>query len=105
MRITRLIAVFVGLMGPLLAPAQEKAVDKFVTAALKEHGLKAGDPADKVTLCRRAYFDLLGMPPTPAQVDAFVKDASANAFENLVDRLLADPHFGERMAVSWLDQV
>src|SRR5437660_794840 len=61
--------------------------------------------ADKVTLCRRVYFDLLGLPPTPQQVDAFVKDQRPGAYEHLVDALLASPHFGERMAVFWLDQV
>ena len=58
-----------------------------------------------MTLIRRLSFDLLGLPPTPAEVDAFVDDASPGAYERLVDRLLASPHYGERMAAHWLDLV
>ncbi len=80
-------------------------IDPFILAKLKEQNLQPGAEADKITLCRRVYFDLLGLPPTPAQVEAFTHDVSPNAFEKLVDALLANPHFGERMAVFWLDQV
>ena len=80
-------------------------IDAFVLERLHEHGLQPGVEADKITLCRRLYFDLLGLPPTPEQVQAFVEDSRLDAYEKLVDQLLADPHFGERMAVSWLDQV
>jgi hypothetical protein len=83
----------------------KNAIDKFILAKLKEHDLQPGVEADKITLCRRIYFDLLGLPPTPQQVDAFTKDQRPDAYEKLVDELLASPHFGERMAVFWLDQV
>ena len=80
-------------------------IDGFVDAKLKSATLRPNGEADKATLCRRVHFDLLGLPPTPEQVDEFVHDARPDAFETLVDRLLASPHFGERMAVPWLDQV
>ncbi len=79
--------------------------DHFVLARLDQEGLKPSPEADKVTLARRVYFDLIGLPPTPEEVDAFVKDADPRAYEKLVDRLLASDHFGERMAVYWLDLV
>src|SRR4051812_38496717 len=80
-------------------------VDAFIEAKLKERGLKLSSEADKVTLIRRMTFDLHGLPPTPAEIDAFLKDTSAKAYEALVDRLLASPHFGERWAQHWLDVV
>ncbi len=61
--------------------------------------------ADRVTLIRRLSFDLIGLPPKPEDVDAFVNDAGTDAYERLVDRLLASPHYGERMATWWLDLV
>ncbi|GGM90372.1 hypothetical protein GCM10010967_24210 [Dyadobacter beijingensis] len=78
-------------------------IDHFVMAKLKEKGLKPSARADKYTLLRRVYMDLTGLPPTPAEIDAFVNDQSANAYEKVVDKLLASPHFGEQQAVSWLD--
>jgi hypothetical protein len=80
-------------------------VDAFLLAKLQEHHLNFSKEADRATLIRRLYFDLLGLPPTPAQVDAFVNDPSPGAYDALVDQLLANPHFGERMAVYWLDLV
>jgi mono/diheme cytochrome c family protein len=80
-------------------------VDKFVLAKLKEHNLSPSPEADKVTLIRRLSFDLTGLPPTPEEVQAFSQDKSADAYEKLVERLLASPHFGERMAQYWLDLV
>jgi hypothetical protein len=80
-------------------------IDKFVLASLAAAELEPAPEADRVTLIRRLYFDLLGLPPTNAQVDAFVNDASPDAYERLVDQLLANPHYGERMAVYWLDLV
>src|SRR5213075_1299268 len=70
---------------------------------LESKGLSLGSPADKVTLIRRATLDLIGLPPAPEEVDAFLADKSARAFEKVVDRLLASPHYGERWARHWLD--
>jgi len=78
-------------------------VDHFVLARLEKEGLKPSAPADKYTLVRRVYLDLIGLPPTPMQADAFVKDASPKAYEQLVDGLLDSPHYGERWARRWLD--
>jgi mono/diheme cytochrome c family protein len=81
------------------------AVDAFVWAKLREKGLRPSPSADRRTLIRRLSFDLLGLPPTPEEVAAFVADPAADAYENLVDRLLASPHYGERWARHWLDVV
>jgi len=81
------------------------AVDKFIFAKLKAEGLSPAPEADRATLIRRVYFDLIGLPPTPADVDAFVRDTSPDAYEKLVDRLLASPRYGERWARHWLDVV
>ena len=78
-------------------------IDRFILARLEAEHLAPSPEADKPTLVRRLYFDLLGLPPTPQQVDEFVSDKSPNAYEKLVDRLLANPHYGERMALDWLD--
>ena len=78
-------------------------IDKFVLATLLEKGLKPSPEADRATLIRRLSLDLNGLPPTPAEVDAFVNDKAPNAYEALVDRLLQAPQFGERMAGHWLD--
>jgi hypothetical protein len=78
-------------------------VDNFILAKLDENGLKPNPPADRRTLIRRASFDLIGLPPTPEEVQAFVNDASPNAFAKVVDRLLASPHYGERWGRHWLD--
>ena len=77
--------------------------DRFLLAKLNEKGLKPVGDADRVTLIRRVTFDLTGLPPTPAEIDAFVKDKSTMAFEKVVDRLLASPAFGERWGRHWLD--
>jgi Protein of unknown function (DUF1553)/Protein of unknown function (DUF1549)/Planctomycete cytochrome C len=78
-------------------------IDGFVYSRLEKEGIKPSPQADKATLIRRASLDLIGLLPTPAEVDAFMKDDSANAYEKLVDRLLASPHYGERQARHWLD--
>jgi len=80
-------------------------VDAFILAGLKKAGLRPARPADKVTLIRRVTYDLQGMPPTPEEIDAFVKDQSPKAWEKLVDRLLASPRYGEQWGRHWLDVV
>jgi hypothetical protein len=80
-------------------------VDQFVLARLETKNLSPNPAADKRVLIRRATFDLTGLPPTPAEVDAFLADNSPNAFEKVVDRLLASPQYGERWARHWLDVV
>ena len=78
-------------------------IDRFVLARLEAEGLKPAGPASKRTLIRRAYFDLVGLPPTPEQIDAFLGDTSSNAFLAVVEDLLASPHYGERWGRHWLD--
>jgi hypothetical protein len=78
-------------------------VDQFILAKLESKKLRPSAPADKITLIRRATFDLTGLPPTPEEVDAFVADRSPEAFQKVVDRLLASPHYGERWGRHWLD--
>ncbi|HEX4142321.1 MAG TPA: PSD1 and planctomycete cytochrome C domain-containing protein [Pirellulales bacterium] len=78
-------------------------IDRFVLARLEREGLAPAPSADKYTLVRRLYLDLIGLPPTPEEVDRFVSDTAADAYEQLVDRLLASPHYGERWARRWLD--
>ncbi|MGH9663274.1 MAG: DUF1549 domain-containing protein, partial [Bryobacteraceae bacterium] len=78
-------------------------VDAFVLAKLEAKGWSFQPEADRVTLIRRAYFDLTGLPPTPAEVRAFVADKSAGAYEKVIDRLLASPHYGEQWGRHWLD--
>lgn len=78
-------------------------IDYFVLAKLEAAGLKPSPEADKYTLVRRLYLDLIGIPPTPAEADAFVNDKSPDAYEKLVERLLRSPHYGERWARRWLD--
>jgi hypothetical protein len=91
-----------------LPPVKNKSwprneIDFFVLARLEKEGLKPSPPADKYTLVRRVYLDLIGLPPTPEQADAFVQDASPDAYEKLLDHLLESPHYGERWARRWLD--
>jgi hypothetical protein len=78
-------------------------IDRFVLAKLEANSMTLNEPADKRTLIRRAYFDVIGLPPTPEQVSAFLADSSPNAFEKVVDELLASPHYGERWGRHWLD--
>ena len=78
-------------------------IDRYVAAGLEKNKLKPVADADKQILVRRLYFDLTGLPPTPAEIDAFVQDVSPKAVETLVDKLLASPQFGERWGRHWLD--
>jgi uncharacterized protein DUF1553/uncharacterized protein DUF1549/cytochrome c len=78
-------------------------IDAFILSKLEERHLRPNPPADRITLIRRAYFDLIGLPPTPEQVQAFLADNSAGAFEKVVSELLASPHYGERWGRHWLD--
>jgi hypothetical protein len=78
-------------------------IDAFLFARLQNEGLSFSPEADRTTLLRRVTLDLTGLPPSPAEVEAFLKDESPNAYEKVVDRLLASPRFGERMAIDWLD--
>lgn len=100
---------FVGLERPEVPKIEsdfaQNEVDQFILAGLEEQGLKPSEKADKRTLIRRLYLDLLGLPPSPEAVDAFVADDSPDAHEKLVQQLLKNPAYGERMAVYWLDLV
>ncbi|MCA9161556.1 MAG: DUF1549 domain-containing protein, partial [Planctomycetales bacterium] len=78
-------------------------IDRFILARLQREGLRPSPEADRVTLIRRLSFDLVGLPPSAEDVAAFVADPDPSAYERAVDRLLASPHFGERMALPWLD--
>jgi Protein of unknown function (DUF1553)/Protein of unknown function (DUF1549)/Planctomycete cytochrome C/Concanavalin A-like lectin/glucanases superfamily len=78
-------------------------IDAFVLDKGKKNGLKTSKEADKATLLRRVSMDLTGLPPSPEEVDAFLKDNAPNAYEKAVDKLLKSPHYGENQAVSWLD--
>jgi hypothetical protein len=95
---------------PVVPPAKPQAVvrndiDAFLLAKLGAKKLSYAPEADRRTLIRRVYFDLVGLPPTPEQVEAFVADKSKDAYEKLVDQLLASPQYGERQALFWLDLV
>jgi mono/diheme cytochrome c family protein len=83
--------------------AGANALDKFILARLEKEGLKPSPQADKTTLLRRLSLDLIGLPPTPSEVDAFLADSSPNAYQKQVERLLASPHYGERWGRHWLD--
>ena len=85
--------------------ADRPTIDRFILAGLEARGLRPARDADRATLIRRLVFDLIGLPPTPEEIDAFVDDPSPDAYERLVDRLLASPHFGERWGRHWLDVV
>jgi hypothetical protein len=84
-------------------PPPENPIDAFVRARLEREGLHPAPAADRHTLIRRLFLDLVGLPPSAEEVQAFVQDSDPKAVERLVDRLLDSPHFGERMALNWLD--
>ncbi|MCC6493580.1 MAG: DUF1549 domain-containing protein, partial [Pirellulales bacterium] len=101
---------FQPLARPSAAPVRNEGwcinpVDRFLLAKLEEAGLAPAAPADRRSLIRRATFDLTGLPPTPAEIDAFLSDPAPDAFAQVVDRLLASPQYGERWGRHWLDLV
>ena len=83
----------------------KNSIDNFILARLEKEKLRPSSEADKRTLIRRLSFDLTGLPPTPAEVEAFTKNKNRDAYDQLVDHLLASPHYGERLAQYWLDEV
>ena len=85
--------------------SERNPIDRFVLAKLREKGLQPSPPADKAALIRRATYDLLGLPPTPEEIATFAADESPDAYERLIDRLLASPHYGERWGRHWLDVI
>jgi mono/diheme cytochrome c family protein len=85
------------------APRVRNPIDAFISQKLEQKGLSLSPEADRLTLIRRAYFDLTGLPPDPAAVQAFVSDPAADAYEKIIDRLLASPRYGERWGRYWLD--
>ncbi len=88
---------------PPNVPPLASPIDGFIETGLKQQGLKPAPPADKRTLLRRATFDLIGLPPTPQEMDAFLADTTPDAFDRVIERLLASPHYGERWGRHWLD--
>ncbi len=90
---------------PPATAADSHPVDAFIARRLQQQGLTRSQQADRRTLIRRLCFDVLGIPPTPAEIQQFLEDDSATAWESLVDRVLASPHYGERWARHWLDVV
>jgi mono/diheme cytochrome c family protein len=99
---------FVPPSRPALPKVKQKdwprnGIDYFIMARLEKEGLQSSPEADRTTLIRRLSLDLTGLPPTPAEVNAFLADKNPNAYEKVVDRLLNSPHYGERMALDWLD--
>lgn len=85
--------------------AEDNPIDVMIRKRLGPASLEPSQEADRITLIRRLYFDLIGLPPTPAQVNAFVEDQSPDAYQKVVEELLESPHFGERLAIYWLDVV
>jgi hypothetical protein len=81
------------------------AIDRFILARLTARGLQPAPPADRRTLLRRVTFDLIGLPPTPEELEAFLNDPAPDAYERVVNRLLASPHYGERWARHWMDVI
>ena len=88
-----------------LAEWPANSIDRFVLAKLEATGLRPSPPADRKTLIRRLYFDLIGLPPTPEEIETSLSDKSDRSYEELVDRLLASPHYGERWVRHWLDVI
>ncbi|MFV0444053.1 MAG: DUF1553 domain-containing protein [Planctomycetaceae bacterium] len=87
----------------VVAEIGDNPIDRFTVARLQKEGLRLSPPADRYSLIRRVYLDLIGLPPTPEEADAFVRDESPEAYAKVVDQLLLSPHYGERWARIWLD--
>ena len=87
-------------VAPVRSPQE---IDAIVDARLRDEGLRRSPEAPRLTLLRRVTLDLIGLPPTPTEIDAFMADSSVNAYERVVDRLLASARYGEKMALPWLD--
>ena len=92
-------------IAPAKAEVEGNGIDSLVRKQLKAHGLAPAKAADRRTLARRLYSDLIGLPPKPEDVEAFEKDESPDAYAKLVEKLMASEHYGERMAIGWLDVV
>ncbi|MFN7927707.1 MAG: DUF1549 domain-containing protein [Blastocatellia bacterium] len=95
---------------PTFQPTADQAwartpIDAFILQRMQREGLQPSPPADRITLIRRIYFDMTGLPPTPREVEAFLKDKSPDAYQKLVEKLLASPTYGERWGQHWLDVV
>jgi hypothetical protein len=88
------------IFGPVTSP-----IDAWVRSKLSAEGLSPAPAAEKTTLLRRLYFDLIGLPPSPDEIEAFLNDSDPNAYGKVVDRLFASPRYGERWARHWLDVV
>jgi hypothetical protein len=88
---------------PVVSADLRNPIDRFLEQARQEKGLKSAPRADRITLLRRAYMDLIGLPPTPAETSEFLADTAPHAWERLIEKLLASPHYGERWGRHWLD--
>src|SRR3569833_3964891 len=93
------------IMNPVDKAWVKTPIDAFIVAGLRKAGLRPAPQADKITLIRRATYDLHGVPPTPEEIAAFLTDTSPKAWEHVVDRLLASPRYGEQWGRHWLDVV
>jgi hypothetical protein len=96
---------FQKVVRPAVPAGATNPIDAFIQDGLKKKGLTPSKALDRASLIRRVTYDLTGLPPTPAEVEAFLMDRSPDAYEKVVDRLLASPHYGERWALKWLDVV
>ena len=96
---------FQKVVRPAVPPVNGNPIDAFILQNLRAKQLEPSKPLDRAQLLRRVTYDLTGLPPTPGELDSFLKDPSRDAYEKVVDRLLASPHYGERWAAKWLDVV
>jgi hypothetical protein len=96
---------FQKVVRPAVPAGGQNPIDAFILQELRRKQLEPSKPLDRAPLLRRVTFDLTGLPPTPEELDAFLKDRSSDAYEKVVDRLLASPHYGERWGTKWLDVV